>query len=87
MFFWRSRLASVADRFSLAPPPPKTITREWEEASNQRALEMKLNPITGMYSPFVPRGLISFYLTGVCVFLSLGISSEGYSGKGFVQTK
>ncbi|KAJ2921033.1 hypothetical protein H1R20_g16060, partial [Candolleomyces eurysporus] len=44
------------------PPPPHTITKEWEEASNQRALEMKLNPITG-------------------------ISSEGYTGKGFVQTK
>ncbi|KAG1756862.1 COX4, subunit IV of cytochrome c oxidase [Suillus paluster] len=44
---------------SRAPPPPKTITREWEEASNQRALEQKMNPITG-------------------------ISSEGYSGKGFV---
>lgn len=34
---------------STAPPPPKTITKEWEEAANQRALEMKLNPITGMW--------------------------------------
>ncbi|KXN81271.1 Cytochrome c oxidase polypeptide 5, mitochondrial [Leucoagaricus sp. SymC.cos] len=45
-----------------ATPPPKTISKEWEEASNERAREMKLNPITG-------------------------ISSEDYSGKGFVQTK
>ncbi|KIJ92863.1 hypothetical protein K443DRAFT_685014 [Laccaria amethystina LaAM-08-1] len=45
-----------------AAPPPKTLTKEWEEASNERALEMKLNPITG-------------------------ISSEGYTGKGFVQSK
>ncbi|TFY64675.1 hypothetical protein EVJ58_g2450, partial [Rhodofomes roseus] len=47
---------------SQAPPPPKTISKEWEEASNQRALEQKANPITG-------------------------ISSEGYSGKGFVTHK
>jgi hypothetical protein len=30
-----------------APPPPKTITREWEEAANERAKEMNLNPISG----------------------------------------
>ncbi|KAH7924753.1 COX4, subunit IV of cytochrome c oxidase [Leucogyrophana mollusca] len=47
---------------SLAPPPPKTITREWEEASNERAREQKMNPISG-------------------------ITSEGYSGKGFVTQK
>jgi len=47
---------------SIAPPPPKTISKEWEEAANERALEQKLNPITG-------------------------ISSEGYSGKGFVTHK
>jgi cytochrome c oxidase subunit 4 len=44
-----------------APPPPKTLTKEWEEATNERAREMKINPISG-------------------------ISSEGYSGKGFVQS-
>ncbi|KAG6889847.1 hypothetical protein C0992_003826 [Termitomyces sp. T32_za158] len=33
-----------------APPPPKTISKEWEEATNARALEMKLNPITGISS-------------------------------------
>ncbi|PSS31087.1 hypothetical protein EW026_g2893 [Hermanssonia centrifuga] len=47
---------------SRAPPPPRTITKEWEEASNERALEQKSNPITG-------------------------ISSEGYTGKGFVTHK
>ncbi|KAL4064810.1 cytochrome c oxidase subunit IV-domain-containing protein [Scleroderma yunnanense] len=47
---------------SFAPPPPKTLTREWQEASNERAHEAKLDPITG-------------------------ISSEGYSGKGFVMQK
>ncbi|KAH9930669.1 cytochrome c oxidase subunit IV family [Fomitopsis serialis] len=47
---------------SQAPPPPKSISKEWEEASNERALEQKMNPITG-------------------------ISSEGYSGKGFVTHK
>ncbi|KAF9819811.1 hypothetical protein IEO21_01902 [Rhodonia placenta] len=47
---------------SFAPPPPKSISKEWEEASNERALEQKMNPISG-------------------------ISSEGYSGTGFVTHK
>jgi len=44
---------------SQAAPPPPSLTKEWQEASNQRAIEQKTNPLTG-------------------------ISSEGYSGKGFV---
>ncbi|KAF7793194.1 hypothetical protein EIP86_004303 [Pleurotus ostreatoroseus] len=41
IFFWvRSK----------APPPPKTMTKEWQEASNERALEQKMNPITGITS-------------------------------------
>ncbi|KAG5643327.1 hypothetical protein DXG03_001177 [Asterophora parasitica] len=65
--FWTLALVAVAGGLyatarSFAPPPPKTISKEWEEATNERALELKLNPITG-------------------------ISSEGYKGKGFVQTK
>jgi cytochrome c oxidase subunit 4 len=47
---------------SFAAPPPKTLTKEWQEATNERAKELNLNPISG-------------------------ISSEGYSGKGFVQAK
>jgi cytochrome c oxidase subunit 4 len=35
---------------SQAPPPPKTISKEWEEASNKIAEERKLNPITGITS-------------------------------------
>ncbi|KAI0047492.1 cytochrome c oxidase subunit IV [Auriscalpium vulgare] len=54
--------ATYAGMRSLAAPPPKTLTREWEEAANERAKELKLNPITG-------------------------VSSEGYTGKGFVQSK
>ena len=34
----------------VAAPPPKTLTKEWQEASNERAKELNLNPITGMYS-------------------------------------
>lgn len=45
---------------SRAPPPPKTLTREWQEASNERAREQRSDPITG-------------------------ISSQDYTGKGFVQ--
>ena len=33
--------------FVVAAPPPKTLTKEWQEASNERAKEMKLNPISG----------------------------------------
>ncbi|KAG6908458.1 hypothetical protein DXG01_004541 [Tephrocybe rancida] len=67
IFFWTMTLVAVAGGLFatarvLGPPPPKTLTKEWEEASNVRALEMKLNPITG-------------------------ISSEGYSGKGYVVSK
>ena len=30
-----------------APPPPKTMTKEWQEASNERAIDQKMNPIYG----------------------------------------
>lgn len=45
----------------LARPPPKTMTREWEEATNEYLKAQKVEPITG-------------------------ISSEGYSGPGYVQS-
>ncbi|KAG7442516.1 COX4, subunit IV of cytochrome c oxidase [Guyanagaster necrorhizus] len=35
---------------AMAPAPPKTITKEWQEASNERAIEQKMNPITGITS-------------------------------------
>ena len=62
-----------------APPPPKTISKEWEDATNERAKELKINPISGPYDFYS-------YFSGIrdgCV----GISSEGYSGKGFVTHK
>ncbi|PAV23578.1 cytochrome c oxidase subunit IV [Pyrrhoderma noxium] len=43
-----------------APPLPKTMSKEWQEAMNEKAKEQKMNPIHG-------------------------ITSESYSGKGFVQ--
>ncbi|GAW00078.1 cytochrome c oxidase subunit v [Lentinula edodes] len=33
-----------------SPAPPRTINKEWQEASNERALEQKMNPITGIAS-------------------------------------
>ena len=30
-----------------APTPPRTINKEWQEASNERALDQKMNPLTG----------------------------------------
>ncbi|KAF7331594.1 hypothetical protein MKEN_00039000 [Mycena kentingensis (nom. inval.)] len=35
---------------SISPPPPKTMSKEWQEAMNERALEQKMNPITGIAS-------------------------------------
>ncbi|KAI0034523.1 cytochrome c oxidase subunit IV family [Vararia minispora EC-137] len=35
---------------SFADPAPKTMTKEWQEASNERAKEMNLNPISGISS-------------------------------------
>ena len=32
---------------TLAGSPPKTMTKEWQEASNERARELNLDPITG----------------------------------------
>lgn len=37
-----------------APTPPRTINKEWQEASNERALDQKMNPLTG-----TPRSLLS----------------------------
>ncbi|KZT43994.1 cytochrome c oxidase subunit IV [Sistotremastrum suecicum HHB10207 ss-3] len=33
---------------SRAPPPPKTMTKEWQEAATEQAKERRENPITGM---------------------------------------
>ncbi|KAJ1868800.1 cytochrome c oxidase [Coemansia sp. RSA 1722] len=43
-------------------PKQRTLTKEWQEASNTIAKEKNINPISG-------------------------VSSEGYEGKGFVQSK
>ncbi|KAJ9124541.1 hypothetical protein QFC24_003333 [Naganishia onofrii] len=51
-----------------APPPPKSMTKEWQEAMNEKAKEDNLNPITGEISRLV----------------SFRIASEGYKGKGYV---
>ncbi|EXJ91511.1 cytochrome c oxidase subunit 4 [Capronia epimyces CBS 606.96] len=45
-----------------ARPPPRTMTKEWQEATNEYLKSEKSNPI-------------------------YGISSEGYQGKGHVQSK
>ncbi|KAK4239260.1 cytochrome c oxidase subunit IV family [Achaetomium macrosporum] len=47
---------------SLAKPAPRTMTKEWQEATNEYLKEQKADPLTG-------------------------ISSEGYSGKGMVQSR
>ena len=39
---------------SVAPPAPRTINKEWEEAATERAKELNLDPITGMFSHTTP---------------------------------
>jgi len=34
----------------IAGPPPKTMTKEWQEATNERMKEQKANPISGISS-------------------------------------
>ena len=52
------------------------MTKEWQEASNERAKEMRINPISGMFS--------CSWVMGVMLTVPSGISSEEYKGKGFV---
>lgn len=79
---WPSSRGTLTRFCRAAPPPPKSISKEWEEASNERALEQKMNPISGIYLP-------NSLKTHVDVELGFftGISSEGYSGTGFVTHK
>ncbi|KZP18300.1 cytochrome c oxidase subunit IV [Athelia psychrophila] len=45
---------------ALGPAPPRTITKEWEEAANERGKELKLNPITGIASEgYTGKGFVS----------------------------
>lgn len=46
---------------SLSRPPPRTMTKEWQEATNEYLKKERINPIYGE-------------------------SSEGYTGKGAVQS-
>ncbi|KAH7107689.1 cytochrome c oxidase subunit V [Auriculariales sp. MPI-PUGE-AT-0066] len=58
---------------SLAPPAPRTMTREWQEETNRIALERKQDPITGS---------LSSWSAG-----PNRIASEGYKGEGHIQSK
>ncbi|KAL2149514.1 hypothetical protein VTH82DRAFT_8165 [Thermothelomyces myriococcoides] len=46
---------------AFANPPPRTMTKEWQEATNEYLKSQKADPLTGL-------------------------TSEGYSGKGHVQS-
>ncbi len=45
--WWMGTSIDVKFSSSAASAPPKTLTKEWQEASNERAKEMNLNPISG----------------------------------------
>lgn len=80
------------------------MTREWQEASNEKALEQKENPFTGTLTPLFhdvsshPSPLVVSIVPAdrwfMCCSLldtssanSTGITSEGYDGKGHIQSK
>jgi len=45
---------------SLAQPAPRTMTKEWQEASNERAKELHINPISGVGSEgFKGKGFVT----------------------------
>ncbi|KAL1854865.1 Cytochrome c oxidase subunit 5B, mitochondrial [Diaporthe australafricana] len=44
-------LAIFATMRMFAKPPPHTMTREWQEASNEYLKEQKTDPFTGVSSP------------------------------------
>jgi cytochrome c oxidase subunit 4 len=65
-----------------AGSPPRTMTKEWQEASNEYALVRSLLYIS-----------LSIYVYVLTILLQrekmdpiTGISSEGYQGEGFVQS-
>ena len=51
----------------VADSPPKTMTCKWQEASNEKALEEKQNPFTGMLLAF----FTMYLLIHLLVHLSL----------------
>ena len=38
---------SLLTLWAVTPPPPRTMTREWQEATNRRFRELGIEPITG----------------------------------------
>lgn len=65
----------------MAKPPPHTMTKEWQEASNEqlKVRRSRVPRIVSWKSPLIPpQSQKSDPVTG--------ISSEGYSGKGQVQS-
>ena len=52
IIFWGLRQYSIALLLMnvddlVSPPPPRTMTREWQEATNQRMKELGIEPISG----------------------------------------
>lgn len=47
MFIWHIIYAIYKSCSLLGGTPPKTMSKEWQEASNERAKEQKMNPISG----------------------------------------
>ena len=69
-------------------PAPKTMTKEWQEASNEY-LKVRFFPILGAYT-FLPRNLLIMNFAAQIQKQKAepfsGIGSKGYSGPGMIQS-
>lgn len=70
---WRRR----AHLLPPAPPPVRTMTREWQEETNRIALERKQDPITGMCRVGTRRGTNSDLLPAANRYRLGGIQGQG----------
>ncbi len=72
---------------SFARPPPRTMTKEWQEATNEY-LKVRSNlgfeMLVWAWSMITDHTVLAQKEKSNPIF---GISSEGYSGKGYVQSK
>jgi len=52
--FWWICVQSLVVWWCIAQELPRTMTKEWQAASNEKAIEQKQNPITGTFCSLAP---------------------------------
>lgn len=75
---------------AFARPPPRTMTKEWQEATNEYLKVCCLRILLGPHCRVIYIRVDNFanlFQQKERVNPIYGISSEGYKGKGYVQSK